>query len=780
PRVSRSSALASKATGYPIAKIAALLAVGYTLDEIDNEITGKTKAAFEPVLDYVITKIPRFNFDKFPGASRTLTTQMKAVGEVMAIGRTFPESLLKAVRSLEDGTIGLTTSQDGIEFDDDDARIAFFRPLLTTPTPERIYHTMDALRAGVSVEDIAQITAYDPFFLRQMSHYLPVERALEELADLEPADASAIPPRLLLAAKRLGFGDADIARRVGLTEPQIRAHRKAHGVTPVYKQVDTCAAEFEAVTSYFYSTYERGENEAQTIDKETVIILGGGPNRIGQGIEFDYCAVHAALGLREQGYRTVMVNCNPETVSTDYDVSDQLYFEPLTFETVMDIIDQEQPRGVILQFGGQTPLKLAKPLYEAGVPVLGTGAHAIDRTEDRELFNAIVEKLGLLQPDARTTTKLGEALEAADQLGYPLLIRPSYVLGGQAMSIVGDEAELVAAFREAAKVSDNPVLIDKFLNDAMEVDVDCLSDGECAVICGVMEHIEEAGVHSGDSACVTPPYHLPESVLRQIREQTLSLAKELDIIGLMNVQFAVRDHEVFVLEVNPRASRTIPFISKAIGRPVARLAARTMLGESLEQLEYTEEVQPRYYAVKESVFPFDKFPEIDTLLGPQMQSTGEVMGIDPVFEQAFLKSQVSASNEPPEARGRVFVSVRDSDKWSSVPIARKLHELGFQLVATRGTAKLLRAHNIPVHPINKVKEGQPHIVDAIINDEMTLVINTTTGADAIKDSRSIRRATITRGVPYFTTLSGASAAVTAMVAASRGDATVRSLQEYYG
>ncbi|MEC9440007.1 MAG: carbamoyl-phosphate synthase large subunit [Myxococcota bacterium] len=786
PRVSRSSALASKATGYPIAKIAALLAVGFTLDEITNDITGKTKAAFEPVLDYVVTKIPRFNFDKFPGASDRLTTQMKSVGEVMSIARTFPESLLKAVRSLEQGDVGFSPKlivPDELAARAESARdelLEFFRPHLMKPTPHRLWYVMDAMRAGITIEEIHQLSDYDPWFLGQMQRFVPVERALIEHASSgKPLDA--LPEGLLLAAKRLGFGDEDIASRLGCTAAEVAEARKKQDIKPVYKQVDTCAAEFESVTSYFYSSYENGENEAERSDQKTVMILGGGPNRIGQGIEFDYCAVHASIALREQGWRTIMVNCNPETVSTDYDISDRLYFEPLTYETVMAIIEHEKPDGVILQFGGQTPLKLARALYEAGVPVLGTAADAIDRTEDRKLFNQIVNKLALLQPEAGTATEITEAREIVARLGYPVLVRPSYVLGGQAMVIVNTDAELEEAFERARVASANaPVLLDKFLGDAIEVDVDCISDGEQAVIGGIMEHIEEAGVHSGDSACVTPPYHLAESVLRIIREQTLALARELEIVGLMNVQFAVRDHQVYILEVNPRASRTIPFVSKSIGAPLAQYAARAMAGEKLSEIGFSAERIPRYYSVKESVFPFTKFPEIDCILGPQMQSTGEVMGIDPSFELAYLKAQISAGNEPPEHQGKVFLSVRDGDKWSAIPVAKRLVDLGFEVVATRGTAKLLGVHGIPVSVINKVKEGQPHIVDAIINNEITMVINTTTGSQSIQDSRSIRRATINRDVPYFTTLPAARAAANAMAASKESESLVRSVQSYHG
>jgi carbamoyl-phosphate synthase large subunit len=774
PRVSRSSALASKATGYPIAKIAALLAVGYSLDEITNDITGTTSAAFEPVLDYTVVKMPRFAFEKFPSASDRLTTQMKAVGEIMSIGRTFPEAMLKAVRSLEtkeDAFRPRLVPEDGLE----DGRIEDqFRPHLMNPSPDRLWYVFDALRAGMSVATISDITGMDRWFLGQLADIVECESALSEHG------AGALPEELLVRAKRLGFGDSDIAFFVDSDEDQVRQWRHEAGVRPVFKQVDTCAAEFEAVTSYFYSTYERGENEAERFEDDSVMILGGGPNRIGQGIEFDYCAVHAALSLREAGYRTIMVNCNPETVSTDYDISDRLYFEPLTFETVMAIIEHEQPVGVILQFGGQTPLKLANRLAEHGVRILGTAHDVIDRTEDREQFNQIVDKLELKQPEARIVRTLDEATASARALGYPLLVRPSYVLGGLGMKIVYDDSELASVFERAhSEAPDSPVLIDRFLNQAVEVDVDCISDGETAVIGGIMEHIEEAGVHSGDSAFVTPPYHLSEAVLRMIREQTLSLAEELGIVGLMNVQFAIQDQkDVYILEVNPRASRTIPFIAKAIGVPLAGYAARCMLGETLGDLGFTEEIIPKAFSAKESVFPFNKFSEVDTILGPEMRSTGEVMGIDPDFNLAYLKAEIAASNAPPES-GTVFVSVKNSDKWACVPIAKKLADLGFDLVATRGTAQYLGQNGLEVAKINKVKEGQPHIVDAIINGEIDMVINTTIGAQAIRDSRSIRRAAVNEGIPYYTQLSAARAAADAMTEVTRTQPSVKSLQDYH-
>ncbi|AWV89772.1 carbamoyl-phosphate synthase large subunit [Bradymonas sediminis] len=791
PRVSRSSALASKATGYPIAKVAALVAVGYTLDEITNDITGTT-AAFEPVLDYVIVKIPSFAFDKFPEASDRLSTQMKAVGEVMSIGRTFPEAMQKAVRSLETKSDTLRPQPalrplppEGL---DDEKLVDFFRPLLMNATPARIWHIFDALRAGMSVEAIQQLTHFDPWFLDQFGEIIACEAELRALGEANGVDA--IDKALLFKAKRLGFSDRDVAFYLSydgqsynardLDEDTIRARRQELALQPVFKQVDTCAGEFDTVTSYFYSTYERGENEALASERPSVLILGSGPIRIGQGIEFDYCAVHAALSLREAGYRTIMLNCNPETVSTDYDISDRLYFEPLTFENVMEIIARENPIGVILQFGGQTPLKLANKLDAAGVRILGTDHAAIHRTEDREEFNQIVTKLGLKQPEARLARSLDEAMQSAIELGYPLLVRPSYVLGGLGMQIVHEDAEMAEMFAHAqAQAPDSPVLIDRFLNQAVEVDVDCISDGKTATIAGILEHIEAAGVHSGDSACVTPPYHLSEAVLRVIREQTLALAKELEIVGLMNVQFAVLDQkDVYILEVNPRASRTVPFIAKAIGMPLPGLAARCMLGESLADLGYTEEVIPRAFFAKESVLPFAKFPEVDTVLGPEMRSTGEVMGIDADFNLAYLKAQIGGFNAPPTS-GRVFISVRDADKWASVPMAKKLETLGFELVATRGTARYLSQNGLNVATINKVKEGQPHIADAVINGDIALVINTTTGAQAIEDSRAIRRATVNHGVPYCTQLAAGAATVDAMVEVARQQPSVKSLQEYH-
>lgn len=776
PRVSRSSALASKATGYPIAKIAALLAVGYSLDELLNDITGKTRAAFEPMLDYNVVKIPRFTFEKFPGASDTLTTQMKSVGEAMSIARTFPEALGKAIRSLEIRHARLHPQDlevPGENASEDEIR-QFYAPFLRRPTPTRLWYAFEALRRGMTVDEIFEFSKIDPWFLDQILSIVECEEALKK----ETQELSAPKADLLFLAKRLGMGDEDIATLLDVEEARVRDWRHSQGIRPVFKQVDTCAAEFEAVTSYFYSTYETGPNESIPDNRKSIMILGGGPNRIGQGIEFDYCAVHAALALRDAGYRTIMVNCNPETVSTDYDISDRLYFEPLTLETVLEIIEVENPEGVILQFGGQTPLKLARGLHDLGIPILGTSPDAIDRTEDRKLFGEIVNKLELLQPEPRTVTSWEEAEEVAKELGFPLMVRPSFVLGGLAMEIVHDESGFRRVYSRAqAESPNNPVLIDRFLNRAVEVDVDCVSDGKTAVIGGIMEHIEEAGVHSGDSASVLPPYDLPEVVVRKIRTQTLALAKELKIIGLMNVQFAVQDRNVYVIEVNPRASRTIPFVSKAIGVPLARIAALAMVGQSLESQNFTTERIPPYFSVKESVFPFSKFPEVDIALGPEMRSTGECMGIDDSYELAFFKAQVAGGNEPPQ-KGRVFISIKDTDKWDSVPIAKGLAELGFSLIATHGTARYLRQNGLEVESINKVTEGQPHVVDAIINNRIDMVINTTSGARSIGDSQQIRRNALRRRIPYFTTIAAARGAVGALEELERRSPEVFSIQEY--
>ncbi|MCB9531413.1 MAG: carbamoyl-phosphate synthase large subunit [Myxococcales bacterium] len=784
PRVSRSSALASKATGFPIAKMAALLSVGYTLDEIPNDITKQTPASFEPVIDYCVVKIPRFAFEKFEGAQPVLTTQMKSVGEVMAIGRTFPEAMMKATRSLEIGRMGLTPllsppGEDGVPADRA-ALLDFFRDYLKVPGPDRLWYVADALGSGLSVDDVNTLTGIDPWFLDQISQVIELEGYLKEWnrrgGNLDSDEGHA----LLRAAKRRGISDAEVARLLDRTQQEIRAARAAINLRPVFKKVDTCAAEFEAVTPYLYSTYEDHIEDELPPAPRRVMILGGGPNRIGQGIEFDYCAVHGVKALREAGFETIMVNCNPETVSTDYDVPDRLYFEPLTFEDVLEVIHREQPEGVILQFGGQTPLKLALPLMRAGVRILGTHPDTIDRAEDRKRFNALIETLGLRQPEGDTARSYADALTAARRIGFPVLVRPSYVLGGRAMRVVESETELERFFAEAHAAGEGGnVLLDRFLNDATEVDVDCLGDGASYVIGGVMEHIEEAGVHSGDSACCLPPHTLSEAIVSEIERQTLALAAELGICGLMNVQFAVQNDEIYVLEVNPRASRTIPFVSKTIGVPLAKLAARAMAGESLAQLGFTSPVRPKHFAVKEAILPFNKFPGVDILLGPEMRSTGEVMGIDTSFERAFLKSQVAASNALP-ASGRVFVSVRDRDKTRAIELCRTLVGLGFDIVSTRGTHSALADAGVASTIINKVKEGRPHVVDAMINRQICMVVNTTEGAQSIADSKSIRRFTLNHGVPYFTTINAAMAAVDAMVERSR-DATisVAPMQHYH-
>jgi carbamoyl-phosphate synthase large subunit len=778
PRVSRSSALASKATGFPIAKIAAKLAVGYTLDEIPNDITrDKTAAAgtpwqpssFEPVIDYVIVKVPRFAFEKFPGAEPTLGPQMKSVGEIMAIGRTFREALGKAIRSLEVGRFGFDQPAPPAE------DLADLRRRLAIATPERLLELGRALQLGLTVEDAVALTHIDPWFVEQIAH---VARAETELA----AKRALPDGEELRQLKRLGMADRRIGALTGKTEEEVRAARLAAGVRAVYKRVDTCAAEFEARTPYMYSTYE-SECESAPSARKKVMILGGGPNRIGQGIEFDYCCVHAVLALREDGYETIMVNCNPETVSTDYDTSDRLYFEPLTREDVLNVIDVEKPDGVIVQFGGQTPLKLAVPLARAGVPILGTSADAIDRAEDRQRFGELVEKLGLRAPRWGTARSGDEALRVAGRIGYPVMVRPSYVLGGRAMETVYDERGLGEYLeRHAIARGDTSehrtLLVDEFLRDAVEVDIDCVADATgAAVVGGVMEHIEEAGIHSGDSACALPPYSLPPPVIAEIKRQAKAIARELGVVGLMNAQFAVQDGQVYILEVNPRASRTVPFVSKATGVPLAKVAARVMAGKTLAELGLSEPAIA-HVAVKESVFPFLKFPGVDTLLGPEMRSTGEVMGIDADFAVAFAKSQLAAGNALPTG-GRAFLSVRDEDKPQLTPIAQKLHDLGFALVATRGTAAHLAAAGLPVETVNKVVDGRPHIVDRIVNGEIDLVVNTTAGRQEIKDSFSIRRSALTRNVSYFTTMRAARAAASAIAAGRARAAGVRSLQRYH-
>ncbi|KAA0218737.1 MAG: carbamoyl-phosphate synthase large subunit [Lautropia sp.] len=767
PRVSRSSALASKATGFPIAKIAAKLAVGYTLDELRNDITGgATPASFEPTIDYVVTKVPRFAFEKFPLADSRLTTQMKSVGEVMAIGRTFQESLQKALRGLETGIDGLD------ERSDDRDEIA---TELGEPGPERLLYIGDAFRVGMTVEEIHEESGIDPWFLAQVEDIVATER---RLAGRRLDQLSKEELRWLKAG---GFSDRRLARLLDTNPDAVRARRWELGVRPVYKRVDTCAAEFATDTAYMYSTYE-DEDESQPTGRRKIMVLGGGPNRIGQGIEFDYCCVHAAFALREDGYETIMVNCNPETVSTDYDTSDRLYFEPLTLEDVLEIVALEKPVGVIVQYGGQTPLKLALALEANGVPIVGTSPESIDIAEDRERFQKLLHDLGLKQPPNRTARTEAHAIELAGEIGYPLVVRPSYVLGGRAMEIVHEQKDLERYMREAVKVSeDSPVLLDRFLNDAIEVDVDCLSDGEQVFIGGVMEHIEQAGVHSGDSACSLPPYSLSPAVVAEMKRQTALMARALKVCGLMNVQFAIQrdaatidpaaprnsDGTVYVLEVNPRASRTVPYVSKATGMQLAKIAARCMVGRSLADQGVTHEVVPKYFSVKEAVFPFVKFPGVDTILGPEMKSTGEVMGVGLTFGEAFVKSQLGAGVRLPDS-GTVFISVKNADKPKAVAIARTLHEMGFGLVATRGTAAQIAAAGIPVTPVNKVQEGRPHVVDLLKNGEVALVFNSVEEKrGAITDSRSIRTTALAQRVTYYTTIAGALAAVQGMRSLAR-------------
>ncbi|MCC6543509.1 MAG: carbamoyl-phosphate synthase large subunit [Nitrospirae bacterium] len=782
PRVSRSSALASKATGFPIAKIAAKLSVGYTLDEIQNDITRVTPASFEPMIDYVVVKIPRFAFEKFPQADQTLTTQMKSVGEVMAIGRTFKEALQKAIRSLEIDRHGFTESSgnamkqsaaDNAVFDAESMDL--IRKKLKTPNWERLWYIPDAIRSGMSIGEIYGISNIDPWFLEQIREIVVMEGSI---LNASSGNLSLIDPVLMRRAKEFGFSDHRIAELLNSEEADIRAVRERLNIMPVYKRVDTCAAEFEAHTPYLYSTYEQ-ECEANPSDRDKIIILGGGPNRIGQGIEFDYCCVHGSFALKEEGFETIMVNCNPETVSTDYDTSDRLYFEPLTEEDVLNIIQKEQPIGVIVQFGGQTPLKLAVPLSKAGVKILGTSPDAIDRAEDRERFRDFINKLGLTQPASGIARSADEAVSIAQEIGYPVLVRPSYVLGGRAMEIVYDENGLRDYIVRAVKASPkHPVLIDKYLEDAIEVDVDAISDGSDVVIGGVMEHIEEAGVHSGDSACSLPPFSIPPEIVGSIKKQTCAMAGELGVIGLINIQFAVRDGIVYVLEVNPRASRTVPFVSKTIGVPLAKLAAKVMAGKKLKDLGFTKEVKSRHVAVKEAVFPFSKFPGVDTLLGPEMKSTGEVMGIDMDFSTAYAKAQSAASSSLPLS-GTVFISVKDRDKHAAVDIAQRLSNAGFTIEATRGTALELEKHGIPVTVVNKVKEGRPHIVDHIKNGDIVLVVNTVGDMKAKGDSYSIRRIALTKGVPYYTTISGARAAASGIEALTRRPVEIKSIQEYH-
>ena len=729
PRVSRSSALASKATGFPIAKVAAKLAIGFTLDELQNEITGgATPASFEPSIDYVVTKVPRFAFEKFEGADTRLTTQMKSVGEVMAIGRTFQESLQKALRGLEVGSAGFEPMLDLSAPDAHDELITE----ITNPGPDRIWYLADALRAGMDIDEVYQHSGVDPWFLMQMQDLIDSESKLQTM------QLAAISRDEMYSLKRKGFSDKRLSVLLQVSEHELRRHRHALNVRPVYKRVDTCAAEFASDTAYMYSTYEQ-ECEAAPTSRDKILVLGGGPNRIGQGIEFDYCCVHAALAMREDGYETIMVNCNPETVSTDYDTSDRLYFEPVTLEDVLEIVALEQPKGVIVQFGGQTPLKLARDLEAAGVPIIGTTPDAIDRAEDRERFQKMIQKLGLKQPTNTTVRSTEEAVAAAATIGYPLVVRPSYVLGGRAMEIVYREEELLRYMRHAVQASDDsPVLLDRFLNAAIEVDIDAVSDGETVVIGAIMQHIEQAGVHSGDSACALPPYCLDESLQDEMREQVKQMARELGVVGLMNVQLAWQDNEIYVIEVNPRASRTVPFVSKCTGRSLAKVAARCMAGTSLAEQNVTHEVVPPYFCVKEAVMAFNKFHGVDPILGPEMKSTGEVMGVGDSFEAAFAKAQLGAGNVVP-SKGTAFISVRDVDKAGILGVARDLRAWGFDLVATRGTARILADAGLEVRQINKVLEGRPHIVDMIKNDEIDMIVNTTEGRRASADSASIRR-----------------------------------------
>ena len=777
PRVSRSSALASKATGFPIAKVAARLAVGYTLDELANDITGGAiPASFEPTIDYVVTKIPRFTFEKFPDAEPLLTTSMKSVGEAMAVGRNFQESLQKALRSLETGLAGLDEIE--IEGEGDEQRDAL-RRRLAQPTPDRLLLAAQGFRQGLTQAEIQQLTRYDPWFLEQIGQLVALEDAVRR--DGLPEDEQGL--RRLKAA---GFSDTRLATLAGLPEAEVAARRRKLGIVALYRRIDTCAGEFESATPYMYSSYEGiaepFDCEARPSAREKVIILGGGPNRIGQGIAFDYCCVHAVYALAEAGYETIMVNCNPETVSTDYDTSDRLYFEPLTVEDVLEIVRVEQSnghlKGVIVQFGGQTPLKLAAGLEAANVPILGTSPDAIDLAEDRHRFQELLHRLELKQPPNGIVTTAEQARKVASDVGYPVVVRPSYVLGGRAMEIVRDESQLERYMREAVKVSgSSPILIDGYLKDAIEVDVDALCDGKDVIVAGVMEHIEEAGIHSGDSACSLPPYSLSEAIVAEIRRQTELLALALNVVGLMNVQFAVQQDDIYILEVNPRASRTVPFVAKAIGQPIAKVAARVMAGEPLLSL-MAEANRPRHVAVKEAVFPFARFPNVDVLLGPEMKSTGEVMGLDHTFAAAFAKAQIAVGSNLPLS-GTVFISVKDSDKPAAGRLAGDLIELGFTLLATRGTAEYLREHGIEVREINKVLEGRPHIVDSLANDEVALIINTTEGAQAIRDSYTLRRAALTRHVPYYTTTAGARAVVKAIALLTERGLDVAPLQTYF-
>ncbi|MEN3186736.1 MAG: carbamoyl-phosphate synthase large subunit, partial [Atribacterota bacterium] len=772
PRVSRSSALASKATGFPIAKIAAKLAVGYTLDEIPNDITKKTPACFEPALDYCVVKIPRFTFEKFPEAEPILGISMKSVGETMAIGRNFKEALQKGLRSLEIGKCGLEDVRDWEKIPIEE-RQEMLREKLGKPNGERIFYLKMAIKEGMSTNEIARLTRIDPWFIRQVEEIVEMENQLKSVPQWRHIDRE-----LLKRAKEFGFSDRQLARIFNTTEWEVRQWRKGLGVEAVYKQVDTCAAEFEAQTPYYYSTYEE-ECEANPSSRKKVIILGAGPNRIGQGIEFDYCCVHATWGLRDLGYETIMINSNPETVSTDYDTSDKLFFEPVYFEDVLNVVEKEKPEGVILQLGGQTPLNLAKDLEKAGVKILGTSPESIDIAEDRDRFKELIRKIGLRQPRNGIATSFKEAQEVAQQIGYPVMVRPSYVLGGRAMRVVYNQEELERFMTQAVEVSPGrPVLIDEFLEDAIEIDVDAISDGELTIVAGIMEHIEEAGIHSGDSACVVPPFSLSDEIIEKIEQYTYALARDLQVVGLINVQYAVKDDEVYVLEVNPRASRTVPFVSKATGIPFARLASQVMVGRKLKEIGLTKEVDIKYFAVKESVFPFRRFPGVDPVLGPEMRSTGEVMGIDGDFGMAFAKSQIAAQSCLPLG-GTVFISVKNRDKRGVIFLAKKLWDLGFRIVATRGTAKVLGNNGIPVEVVNKVGEGRPNVVDMIKNREIQLIINTPSGGRAQAESSVIRKEAIVRDVPCVTTLAGAEATVYAIERLKNGSMTIKAIQEYH-
>ena len=769
PRVSRSSALASKATGFPIARIGAKLAVGYLLDEIANDITKTTPASFEPVLDYVVVKVPRFAFEKFPSASPYLTTQMKSVGEAMSIGRTFKEAFQKALRALETGRSGWTTAPRPADDRLPDETVEALRGALRQPTPERIFQVKRAFQRGLTAADISDLTAIDPWFLSQMSELMDAELEYAALTDLGADEIRRM--------KRMGFSDRQLGELRGESEHAVRQRRWALDVRPAYKMVDTCAGEFPSATPYLYGSYDE-ESESPRTGKRSVVILGSGPNRIGQGVEFDYCCVRAVMALRQRGFETIMINSNPETVSTDFDTSDKLYFEPLTFEDVLEIVDREQPEGVIVQLGGQTPLKLTRQLEEAGVRILGTSPDAIDTAEDRRRFDTIARALGLQQPPNGTATSVDEALEIAERIGFPVLVRPSYVLGGRAMQIIYDPESLENYFVTAVRVSEErPVLVDRFLEDAFECDVDAISDGQRVVIGGIMQHIEDAGIHSGDSACVLPPYLIGAADMQAMREQTVALANALGVIGLINVQYAIRNGVVYVLEVNPRASRTIPFVSKAIGVPLASLAARVMVGDTLEEIGFTEEIVPPYVCVKEAVFPFDKFPGTDPVLGPEMRSTGECMGISDSFGSAFAKSQLAASNGLP-LDGVVLIAVIDTDKPTVTPIARRFHEMGFKIMATAGTATYLRARGIPTQRVFKVHEGRPNCLDMIVNHDTQLLINTPMGKHAQRDDYLLRQAAIVNRVSYTTTMSAASAACDAILSLRSRKPQVKSLQEW--